>query len=31
MQVEDFALAREEIVFDVKAIHGLEMAAQDGG
>src|SRR5580692_808672 len=31
MQVENFALAREEIVFDVEAVHGFEMATKDGG
>ena len=31
MQVQDFALAGKEIVFDVEAVHGFEMAAQDGG
>ena len=31
MQVQDFALAGQEIVFDVEAVHGFEMAAQDGG
>src|SRR5882724_11535993 len=31
MQVQDFALAWEEVVLDVEAVHGLEMAAQDGG
>ncbi len=30
MKMEDFAFAREEIVFDVETIHGLEMAAQHG-
>ena len=27
---EDLALAREEVVLDAEALHGLEMAAQDG-
>jgi hypothetical protein len=31
MQVQDFALARQEIVLDVEAIHGFEMATQNGG
>ena len=31
MQVQDFALAGEEVVLDVEAVHRLEMAAQDGG
>src|SRR5436309_1313646 len=30
MQVEDFAFTREEIVFDVEAVHGLEVSAEDG-
>ena len=28
---EDLALAGEEVVLDAEALHGLEMAAQDGG
>jgi hypothetical protein len=28
MQMQDLALARQEIVFDVEAIHGLQMTAQ---
>ncbi len=28
MQVQNFALARKKIVFDVEPVHGLEMAAQ---
>ena len=31
MQVEDFAFAGEEVVFDVEAVHGLEMASEHGG
>ena len=31
MQVQNFALARQEVVLDVEPVHGLEMAAQDGG
>ena len=31
MQVQDFALARKEVVFDVETVHGFEMAAQHGG
>ena len=30
MQVQDLALARQEVVFDVEPVHGLEMAAQHG-
>ena len=30
MQVQDFALARQEVVFDVEPVHGLKMAAQHG-
>ena len=28
---EDLALAGEEVVLDVEALHGLEMTAEDGG
>ena len=31
MEGEDFAFAGEEVVLDVEALHGLEMAAEDGG
>jgi hypothetical protein len=31
MQVEDFALAWQEVVFDVEAVHGFEMTAKHGG
>ena len=31
MQVQDFALARKEVVLDVEPVHGLEMTAQDRG
>ena len=31
MEVEDLALAREEVVLDVETLHGLEVAAEDGG
>ena len=31
MQVQDLALARQEIVLDVEALHGLEVATEDGG
>ena len=31
MQVQDLALARQEVVLDVEALHGLEMAAQHRG
>src|ERR1035438_2212134 len=30
MQVQNFALTRKEVVFDVEPVHGLEMAAQHG-
>ena len=30
-EVKDFALAGQEIVFNVQAQHGFKMAAQDGG
>ena len=30
MQMENFALARQEVVFDIETIHGLEMTPQDG-
>ena len=30
MQVKNFALARQEVVLNVEAIHGFEMALQDG-
>src|SRR5579862_4770548 len=29
MEVENFALAREEVIFDVEAVHGFEVAAED--
>ncbi len=30
-EVQNFALARQEVVLDVEAKHGFKMAAQDGG
>src|SRR5579862_1818710 len=30
MQVQNFALARQEVVFDVEPVHGFEMTAQNG-
>ena len=31
MQMQNLALARQEVVFDVEAIHRFEMAAEDCG
>src|SRR5215469_10589028 len=31
MEVEDFALAGQEVIFDVEPVHGFEVAAEDGG
>ncbi len=31
MQAQDFALAREEVIFNVEPLHGFEVAAQNGG
>jgi hypothetical protein len=31
MEGEDFALAGEEVVLDAEALHGFEMATEDGG
>ena len=30
MKMEDLALARQEVVFDIEPVHGLEMPPQDG-
>ena len=29
MKMEDIALARQEVIFDVETIHGLEMTPED--
>ena len=29
MQMQDFALARQKVVFDIEAVHGLKMAVED--
>ncbi len=31
MQVQDFALARQEVVIDIESLHRLQMAAEHGG
>ena len=31
MQVQDLALARQEVIFDVEPVHGLQMPAQHRG
>ena len=30
MQMQDFTFTRQEVILDIQAVHGLEVAAQDG-